>query len=49
MPSPRYQIRKATHGGWYVYDTRTGDMWPGMVQVGARQLADHFNRKPHTA
>lgn len=43
----RYQAKKALHGGWYVEDTRTGAMWPGMVQVGARQLADHFNRKPH--
>lgn len=45
MTAPRYQVRKATHGGWYVYDTRTGRMWTGMVQVGARQLADHFNRR----
>jgi hypothetical protein len=42
--SPRYQVRKAVHGGWYVYDTRTGLMWPGMVQVVARQLAAHLNR-----
>jgi len=44
MTLPRYQIRKATHGGWYVYDTRTGAMWPGMVHVGAIQLAAHLNR-----
>jgi hypothetical protein len=45
MPNARYQVRKATHGGWYVYDTVTGGMWPGMVRVGAVQLADHLNRR----
>lgn len=44
----RYQAKKAQHGGWYVLDTRTGAMWPGMARCGAVQLADHFNRKPHT-
>lgn len=42
--SPRYQVRKATHGGWYVVDTRTGAVWTGMVHAGARQLADRLNR-----
>jgi hypothetical protein len=42
--SPRYQVKKALRGGWYVHDTHTGLMWPGMVQVGARQLAAHLNR-----
>jgi hypothetical protein len=41
----RYQVRKSTHGGWYVVDTHTGRMWPGMVQAGARQLAAHLNRR----
>lgn len=40
----RYQVRKA-RGGWYVLDTRTGDVLTGMVRVGARQLADHLNGK----
>jgi hypothetical protein len=40
----RYQVRKATHGGWYVVDTHTGAVWTGMVRVGARQLADRLNR-----
>ena len=47
MPSSnrakRYQVRKS-RSGWYVHDTETGTMWPGMVHVGARQLADHLNR-----
>lgn len=45
MPSSRYQVRKATHGGWYVHDTATGLMWPGLAQAGARQLADHLNHR----
>lgn len=46
MPATsRYQVRKATHGGWYVVDTRTGNVWPGMVEMGARQLADRLNRR----
>lgn len=45
MPHPRYQIRKA-RSGWYVYDTKTGATWTGLVRVGARQLADRLNRKP---
>lgn len=48
MFSSRYQVRKATHGGWYVYDTKTGATWTGLVQVGARQLADRLNRQPAT-
>ncbi len=44
MPNPsRYQVRKA-RAGWYVYDTQTGATWTGLVQVGARQLADRLNR-----
>lgn len=47
MPqTPRYRIKKATHGGWYVVDTRDGAMWPGLTEPGARQLADHLNRRP---
>jgi ABC-type transporter MlaC component len=45
MPTLRYQVRKATHGGWYVYDTQTGGIWPGLVRVGAVQLAAHLNRR----
>jgi hypothetical protein len=45
MPVTRYRVRKATHGGWYVYDTVTGGIWPGMVRVGAVQLAAHLNRR----
>lgn len=41
----RFQIRKATHGGWYVYDDATGAMWPGLTYAGALQLADRFNRR----
>lgn len=41
---PRYQARKG-RGHWYVLDTRTGETWTGMVQVGARQLADRLNRR----
>ncbi|MEU9271953.1 hypothetical protein AB0E04_42100 [Streptomyces sp. NPDC048251] len=29
--------------GWGVEDTRTGDVWTGMVRVGAVQLADRLN------
>jgi hypothetical protein len=43
MTTPRYQVRRA-RSGWYVYDTVTGLMWPGLVRVGAVQLADHLNR-----
>jgi hypothetical protein len=39
----RYQIRHDR--GWYVLDTRTGAMWPGLTRLGARQLADHLNRR----
>jgi len=45
MPSARYQARKSTRGGWYVYDTVTGGMWPGMAHVGAVQLAAHLNSR----
>ncbi|MEU1853907.1 hypothetical protein ABZ499_32790 [Streptomyces sp. NPDC019990] len=40
----RYQAKK-DRGGWYVEDTHTGQMWPGLTGMGARQVADHFNRK----
>jgi hypothetical protein len=39
----RYKVMKA-RSGWYVLDTRTGNVWTGMVRVGARQLADRLNR-----
>jgi hypothetical protein len=39
----RFQVRQG-RGHWYVLDTRTGRTWPGMVRVGAVQLADHLNR-----
>jgi hypothetical protein len=45
MTRPRYRIRKA-RSGWYVIDTHTGATWTGLVQVGARQLADRLNRQP---
>lgn len=46
MTRPRYRTGKA-RSGWYVYDTRTGaPVQTGLVQVGARQLADRLNRKP---
>lgn len=44
MSRARYRIRKA-RSGWYVIDTRTGTVWTGLVQVGARQLADRLNRR----
>lgn len=45
MPRPRYRIHKA-RSGWYVYDTHTGaPVQTGLIQAGARQLADHLNRR----
>jgi sulfate adenylyltransferase subunit 1 (EFTu-like GTPase family) len=44
-PSTRYQVRKGA-GGSYVVDTRTGGtVMTGMVAAGARQVADHLNRR----
>lgn len=43
MPATGYQVRKA-RSGWYVLDTRTGEVWTGMARAGARQLADRLNR-----
>lgn len=44
-PTTRYQVRKGV-GGSYVVDTRTGGtVMTGMVAVGARQVADHLNRR----
>ncbi|MET9432289.1 MULTISPECIES: hypothetical protein [unclassified Streptomyces] len=40
----RFQVRSARIGA-YVVDTRTGQTWVGLTTVGARQLADHFNRR----
>lgn len=45
MTRPRYRTGKA-RSGWYVYDTKTGATWTGLVRVGARQLADRLNRQP---
>lgn len=44
MTRPRYRTGKA-RSGWYVYDTRTGATWAGLVQAGARQLADRLNHR----
>ncbi|MDX2550137.1 hypothetical protein [Streptomyces stelliscabiei] len=44
MTRPRYQTRKA-RSGWYVIDTKTGATWTGLVQLGARQLADRLNHR----
>ena len=43
MTRPRYRTGKA-RSGWYVIDTKTGTVWAGLVQVGARQLADRLNQ-----
>jgi len=40
---PRYQIRKA-RSGWYVKDTRTGNVWAGLTHAGAVVLASRLNR-----
>ncbi|MDR6980440.1 hypothetical protein J2X68_007180 [Streptomyces sp. 3330] len=40
--STRYRIIKL-RSGWGVEDTRTGNVWTGMVRVGALQLADRLN------
>ena len=41
----RYQVRKGA-GGSYVVDTKTGGtVMTGMAAVGARQVADHLNRR----
>jgi hypothetical protein len=43
--APRYRIGKA-RSGWFVEDTRTGGaVMTGMVQVGARQVADRLNTR----
>ncbi|GGW41194.1 hypothetical protein [Streptomyces xantholiticus] len=41
----RYQVRRLRVTGAYVLDTHTGKTWPAMATVGARQLADHLNRR----
>ncbi|GGW68067.1 hypothetical protein [Streptomyces griseoloalbus] len=42
--APRFVVRPQRVTGAYVLDTHTGQTWPGMARVGARQLADHLNR-----
>lgn len=43
--APRFQVRPQRVTGAYVVDTLTGHTWAGLTRVGARQLADHFNRR----
>lgn len=43
----RYVVR--FDRSWYVLDTQTGRMWPGLVRVAAVQLADRMNRATPTA
>jgi predicted GIY-YIG superfamily endonuclease len=43
--APRFQVRPQRVTGAYVLDTHTGAVWTGYTRVGARQLADHFNRR----
>jgi hypothetical protein len=44
MATTRFQTRTA-RGSWYVLDTSTGRVWTGLTSIGARQLADHLNRR----